>query len=212
MSYIVNFTNNSTNTGYACIFQQDSDIVVPGVLSLAWLSALCDPGASASFTWGTTFDFFWGVPFIPAPVASPYYHTYDALPANVTGTTLTNQVTLDNNGAFRFINQTAGAAPNNLYITQDGTIPAGVAYVGIGMSGSGTFVVPATENTLLTFTPNLTPTTYYVIFGPYPQGAILNLSELAIAPLTITFPAGENTAAVTLNNNNTWATPTYSNS
>lgn len=212
MSYIVNFTNNSANTGYACIFQQDSNIGVQGVLPLAWLSVLCDPSSTAAtFNWDTTFCFFWGVPYIPPPQASPYYHTYGILSANVTGTTLTNQVTLDYNGAFQFTNQTAGAAPNNLYITQDGTIPAGEAYVGIGMDGAGTFVVPATENTSLMFTPNLTPTTYYVTFGPYPQGAVLNLEDLTIPPLEITFPAGENTATVVLQNTNTWATPAYSN-
>jgi hypothetical protein len=69
-------------------------------------------------------------------------------------------------GAFTFKpgNATPTPSPGNLYIREQATLPSGQASVGIGMSGSGTVVVPAEPNQDLVFTPH---PTFWITAGAF---------------------------------------------
>lgn len=194
--YSVVFVNNSDQTGSACIYQQDPNIGVPDVMSLAWFSQIAAPTTTVVFQWTINYNFVWSETgnLVPGVVFTAS-QTWDAdLSSN-------NQVTFTNNGgAYTFQNLTAGPSQGNLYIQQAGTIPADQASVGVGMSGFGTFVVQAEPNMNLIFTPQ---PEYWITFGNYIQGQVMDITEVS-NPGQIQFPANVYSMTATLNSDNTW--------
>ena len=169
--YSVLFENQSTLDGRVCIFQQDPNINVPNVMSLAWFTEAVHPNTQANFTWTIDYSFVWaetgllqtGVFFIASQV----------LPADLAQN---NQVTLQYyGGAYAFGPVSAGPSGGNLYISEAGTVPAQQAAVGIGMSGNGTFAVQAEPNVNLVFTPH---PTYWIAYGSYQPGEVLDIQSM----------------------------------
>lgn len=72
--------------------------------------------------------------------------------------------------------------------------------VGIGMSGSPTFVVNAQPNMNLTFTPH---PEYWIAFGNFNAGEVIDVQAISNAA-KIDFPPGIVAMNVTLNQDNTW--------
>src|SRR4051812_15725004 len=76
-----------------------------------------------------------------------------------------NQITLSYdsvNHVFFFNHQTAGQQANTFTITEDGSLPANAAAVGIGMAGRATFAVQAMPNMTVQISP--TGAAYWVTF------------------------------------------------
>lgn len=194
-NYSLTFINNSDQEGDACVYQQDPDLGVANVQSLAWFTKAANPTTTVEFDWSIDYSFVWSETgnLVPGVV-------FIASQAWAADLSTTNQVTFTNNGAFTFENQTVGAGEGNLYITEDGTIPVDVASVGIGMSGFGTFAVDAEPNYNLVFTPH---PEYWITFGTYTQGEVMNISESTNAA-QISFPANVYAMTATLNADNTW--------
>jgi hypothetical protein len=194
--YSVIFVNNSTQTGSACMYQQDPDIAIPDVMSLAWFTKATRPTTKVLFTWSIDYNFVWSETgtLVPGVVFSAS-QTWDA------DLSTSNQVTFsDAGGAYTFQDQRQGARPGSLYITEDGTIPAGRASVGVGMSGFGTFAVQAQPNMNLVFTPH---PEYWITFGNYVQGEVMDISSVN-NPALITFPPNVYSMTAILNADNTW--------
>lgn len=168
--YTLTAINNSTNAGNFCVFQQDPDLGVSNVLSLAWFSKFAHPSTVVKFTWTIEYNFVWSETGVLTPgVVFDASQTFDADLQN------SNQITLTYAGGYNFINQTKGPKPGILYIKEDSTIPPKQASVGIGMSGFGTFVVQAQPNLNLNFSPH---PRYYIAFGNFTQGEVLDISEM----------------------------------
>jgi hypothetical protein len=194
--YSVVFVNNSDQTGSACIFQQDPDIGIPDVMSLAWFAQIAAPTTRVSFQWSIQYNFVWSETgqLVPGVV----FTASQTWNADLSGN---NKVSfVNNNGAYTFQNQTTGPSQGNLYITEGGTIPQHQASVGVGMSGFGTFVVQAEPNMNLIFTPK---PEYWIIFGNYIQGQVMDISETTAAG-QIQFPTNIYSMTATLNADNTW--------
>lgn len=196
-TYSLVFKNNSNNSGYACVYQTDSDISDPNVLSLAWLAKSSYPATMVRFQWSLDYCFVWSetgrlVPGVQFNAAQ----RWDA------DLSTRNQVTLANNGgAFTFQNQQAGPRQGTLTIRQDGAIPLGQASVGIGMAGAGTFVRQAQPNMMISFTPH---PRYWIAFGDFQAGEVLDVGEIS-NPYEIAFPAGVTSMTAILNADNTWS-------
>lgn len=168
--YTLTAINNSSNAGNFCVFQQDPDLGVSDVLSLAWFSKFAYPDTTVKFTWTIDYNFVWSETGVLTPgVLFDASQTFDADIQN------SNQITLTYAGGYNFINQTKGPKPGILYIREDSTIPPKHASVGIGMSGFGTFVVQAQPNLNLNFSPH---PRYYIAFGNFTQGEVLDISEM----------------------------------
>ena len=201
VKYSLTFVNNTTNAWSACVYQTDPDINIPNVQSLAWFAEVAAPTTTVLFQWQIDYAFTWGEtgPLVPGVI----YSASQTWPANLT---TTNQVTLTQPQSpqgpyYTFSNQTIGPNPGSLYISEDNTVGLGNASVGIAMSGAGVFVVEAEPNLNLIFTPH---PVYWITFGMYEQGEVLNITEITNSQ-EIAFPPGVYAMTATLNADNTWS-------
>ena len=196
VQYSLTFLNNSSNTWDACVYQNDPDLGNPNVQSLAWFSKTAAPTTKILFSWTVDYSFVWSETgqLIPGVLFSASQN-WDA------DLSSTNQVTFTKSGgAFTFQNQTKGPQGGTLYIGEDGTIPKNTASVGIGMSGSGVYVVQAQPNITATFTPH---PVYYITFGTYTQGEVLDIGQIT-NDAQIAFPPNVYAMTAILNADNTW--------
>src|SRR6478752_3202453 len=167
VTYSLVFQNQSTNQGSGCVYQEEPNLGLPNVLSLAWFSKVAAPNTTITFSWSIDYSFVWAETGLLIP--GVMFMAGQTLPADLS---TTNSVTLSYlGGAYQFQNQSSGPNAGSLYIREDGTVPLKMASVGIGMSGSGTFAVQAQPNMNLIFTPH---PKYYITFGNFSRGEVLD--------------------------------------
>ena len=198
--YQLTVTNNSTQYQDLCIYQKAPDLGVANALSLAWLVAPAHPGTTVTFTWTVDYSFVWGETGTLQPGVA--FKPQQAIPANPNSLG-SNQIQFDyRNGAFTFIPGSAGGSPKlgSLYIRELAAIPPNTAAVGIGMSGAGTFVVPAQPNMNLVFTPH---PQYWITFGNYTSGQVLDLEDIT-SEIEVSFD-GTFSKRVVLDAGNNWS-------
>lgn len=193
--YSIVFSNHSRNSGSFCVFQKPVNISVPDVSSVAWFAQLCNPQTNCMFTWSLDYCFCWGSPGFVTPGVR--FFANQMIPADLV---TQNLVTLDYNSAFLFTPTTQGAIPGTLTIAQTNNVPFDKGYVGIGMSGSCTNVVPAQPNLTLTFTPLPTPT-YYVLFDKVYPSQLLSEQQVSQS-IPVTFLDGQYTMYIDINGRN----------
>jgi rhizosphere induced protein len=194
--YSLIFVNNSTQTGSACVYQQDPDTTDPNVMSLAWFAKAAAPTTTLQFDWTVDYSFVWSETGTLKP--GVMFTASQNLPADLS---TSNQVQFTTaGGAYTFQNQSQGGQAGTLYVLEDNTIPPNQASVGIGMSGSGTFAVQAQPNITAEFTPH---PEYWITFGNYTAGEVLDVTTIT-ASANIAFPANTYSMTATLGSNNTW--------
>ncbi|HEV7242276.1 MAG TPA: protein rhiA [Thermoanaerobaculia bacterium] len=197
--YQLTVSNNSTQYQDLCVYQKMPDLGVPNALSLAWLVAPSWPGTTVTFTWTVDYSFVWGQTGSLKPGVT--FRAQQAVPAspNSLGS---NQIQFDyRNGAFTFIPGPAAGSPQlgSLYIRELSAIPLNTAAVGIGMSNSGTFVVPAQPNMNLVFTPH---PQYWLTAGDITIGQVLDFEQLT-NEIEVPFDSAFSMRAV-LDSGNNW--------
>lgn len=199
-TYSLRATNNSSNAGDFCLYQQCACTEVPRAMSIAWFAKRNHPHTSVAFRWRIEYSFLWSESGILAPGA-----VVDASQVFAANLQNLNKITLTyTDGAYNFINQTKGAQPGKLYIVQDQNIPLKQACVGIGISGLGTCVVQAQPNMTLNFNPC---PNYYLAFGAYTQGEVLEAATIN-NPVEILYPANVYSMTAILNPDNSWSVTT----
>lgn len=193
--YSLRFLNSSNDRGSACVYQTDPENSDPDRMSLAWFCKFSFPLTSVVFSWETNYSFVWGETgrLVPGVVFGAR-QTLNADPSSG------NQVSFGYQGdSYQFYDQTAGH-PGSLSIKEDGAIWSKKTAVGIGMSGSGTFVQQAAADTLLTFNPH---PRYWIAFGDYVQGEVLDVEQISNSA-EINFPSGVTRMRAILNMENKW--------
>lgn len=196
-TYEIIFTNDSSQIVDVCVYQQNPALNIAGVQTVAWIVAEAYPTTVVDLDWSDTYGFVWSE--LEEVGSSTTIGTGQVWLANLT---TMNQVTLTYpDDAFTFKDQTQGAAQNILYVVQDGTIPSGYGYVGIGMSGLATFVTETQANMNLNYPPD---PEFWVTFGTYSEGELLTM-PLPNASVQIIFPNNVYSMAVILNSDNTLA-------
>lgn len=199
--YSIVFNNQSQNDWTFCCFQQDEDLKVSGVMSLAWFTKRCDTNSSCTFTWSIDYSFVWAETGALTPGVT--FAASQTIPADLKSN---NLITLDYDGAFHFGTLGTGTPQGSLYIEQTNNIPPNKGAVGIGMSHAGTFVVQAQSNIDVTFTPH---PTYYVAFGEFQQGEVLDEQQMTLGA-KVEFEPNVYVMYATLDAGNRWnisATP-----
>lgn len=204
-SYSITFINNSVNDATFCLFQQDDNLSKsPNVFPLAWFTQFVNADTQVKYTWDITYHYVWADTGNLVPGV-----TFEAGQTVPIGDLKAGpSITLNNNGAYRFIDNNAnGATPNSITIFEDATVPLNLASVGIGMSGAGTFAVQAQPNQRLSFTPH---PEYWCAFGTYSKGEVLDIQQLSNIQ-QVEFDPGCYNMVVTLQKDNTWVvTPSNS--
>ena len=194
--YILNVINNSTQTGSFCIFQEQPDINMPGITTLAWLAKPAHPSTLLEFVWGLDYSFVWSRSTNLKP--GTIVKTSQAWDANLS---TMNKVKFDlTNGAYTFSNQSQGAHEENLYIEQTNRVNSNEASVGIGMSGKGTFLVSSQPNMNVIMTPK---PTYWLVFGDFKEGEVLDTTKITETALRLQYK-GTKVMNVEFTGNNTW--------
>ncbi|TCT01081.1 protein rhiA [Aquabacter spiritensis] len=194
--YTLRFINNSSATRSFLTYQQDPNIGVPDVVSLAWFAKQARPGTVIDFKWTIDYSFVWsetgelkpGVTFIASQV----------VPADPAGV---NKIQFDYvSGAYGFEAPTTGGSPGSLTINTASGFPPNQASIGIGMSGAGTFAVQAYPNDNAIFTPH---PQYWVAFGNFLPGQVLDTTTIN-NPANVAFPVNVYAMVATLNSDFSW--------
>ncbi|MCW6088596.1 protein rhiA [Clostridium sporogenes] len=196
MEYSVIFKNESANSGDVCIYQEDPDLDID-IASLAWLTKSIHPMTTVKFTWSTDYIFIW--------IKTDKLHSKTIIQSSeIMNTDLNknNMVELSyEDNAYMFKNlQTNLDKADELYIVENESIPLNDAFVGIGMSGVGTFVKQAQPNRNLSFKPN---PQYWITFGRYSQGEVLDTNRINNKVL-LGFKPNLYSLTVTLKEDNQW--------
>jgi rhizosphere induced protein len=198
--YTLTIKNRAAYPAYFMIFQNDPTSWSPNAMALAWFSKFSNPSPTTQikFTWSVDWGFSWADTGILQP--GIMYEASETLAA----TSTVNKVTLDYNGAYRFIDPTKGPDSSRLYLQQNGSIPINSsASVGVTMSGNTVYATQARPNVNLTFSPH---PTYYLAYGQYVQGDVIDVSAVN-NPLELPYATGVYSLQTTLNADGTWTPP-----
>ena len=103
-------------------------------------------------------------------------------------------------GAYHFVESDHKTTQGNLGILCDGSIPAGKASIGIGMSGNPVFARSADPNLQYTF--GLHPK-YWIAFGDFEEGEVIDLNRMT-QRYEIKFPVNQYERSIRLTASNTW--------
>jgi len=193
----INFVNNSINPGTFMVFQQDPNMAMPEITSLAWVTKFANPNTQGFFSWSINYNFSWREnESVTSEITSG---TSQSFPAGEDLLTM-NGITLTYDKGYSFIDPIDQSPAGSMYIKQDGTIPLKQATVGIGMSGAPAFMVQAQPNMELVFTPQ---PEYWIAFGEFIQGQIIDIQEMT-SSAQVLFPPGITKMKATLNADNSW--------
>ncbi|CRK60293.1 hypothetical protein [Alloactinosynnema sp. L-07] len=201
--YTLRVVNDSTNFVDMCVYQEDPNLGVPNVLSLAWFAKPAYP-----IRWTVDYSFVWSETGTLVP--GVYFDASQTWPADPTVNGVTTETKAGNQigfshpsaNAYTFTSTpTDGAQVGSLYIKEASNIPLKRASIGIGMSGAGTFAVQSQPNLNLTFTPH---PVYYLAAGTYSQGEVLDIGSIT-DKTDIRFPAGVFSMTATLGEDNQWS-------
>lgn len=195
--------NSGTFKGNISIFQKQPDLETIGAMSLTWLTKRTNPNTKLTFNWTEDYWFVWSEENILKP--GVVFSTSQTILANLR---TNNKIRLEKNKyGYLFKNQvTDSIHSGELIIEESGLIPGGEASVGIGMSGFGTFIWETEPNVDLVIQPK---PQYWVTYGMFDQGEILNTQQLVNKSLKIKYPMNKYNATVTLKSDNTWGTIIY---
>ena len=187
--YSLTGINGSSSPGSFAVFQKPP--ANPVSFPLAWLTRSATPRAEVTFTWSVDYSFVWsetgvinsGINFSGRQIipADPDKLNYVKL-------------TADNYGATDFKPPNGSGSTGALTIVQLSDVVPDRASVGIGMSGSGTTVVPAAPNKTAVF--KLHPN-YWVVFGNYQAGEVIDVEDTTGA-IEVTYPDGLTSRTVTI--------------
>jgi hypothetical protein len=172
--YSLTCINNSAQLGCFAIYQKAPSLTVPSnVLSLAWFARPAHPGSRVTFKWDVDYSFVWSETGILKPGIS--FDASEVIPADPYGSNFV-QLTEDKWGATYFDGIAGTGTNGSLTIKQLGNVVPNRTSVGVGMSGSGTYIVQASPNMTAVFTPH---PNYWVLFGNYQQGQVMDIEDVS---------------------------------
>lgn len=168
------------------------------IFSLAWFASpfVIMPGNKISFEWEIVYNFVWGANGIVIPgVTFSASGDIDCDPAGDNTSTFSAQPGPNLSAAVT-------APPSGSLVIKDAAdVPNNAFTVGIGMSGTGTYVVQAGPSLTHQFTP--TPS-YWVAAGvDVKVGTVLNIQTVTTTA-EVKFPANVFSKTLTLNDSNKW--------
>jgi len=186
--------------GQVCLFQTATHPEPMDVVSLAWFTKHVRSGTSARIDWTADYLFSWSRQ--GSLTAGLVYKSSQTWSADLTNRNAIDFVKEDYMDAYTFQNQTSGPEEGYLFISQNRHVSADECAVGIGMSGSSTFVANSQPNMRFTFESN---TQLWIAFGDFQQGEVLDIAKVTPSAQKITFTADQYSINAVLQKDDTWA-------
>lgn len=183
-NYSVKITNHSLVNGKMCLFQKMPD-QRDDIFSLAWLTKQCNKGSSVKFKWEIDYCATWAETGVLRPGV-----TFEAGASMMVDPSNTAQNSLGFtyvDGGFSFEDTGKTTPAGNIGIYPTDKIPNNKASIGVGMNGESAFATQALMNYNFIFIPKVK---YYLIFGNYTQGTVMDLSASTDA-FELKFPPNE---------------------
>ena len=196
--YSVQVVNNSETAWKFFVYQSPPSDVSD--LTLAWFASpfRIPSGGDTQFDWDINYQFMWSATGIVKPgITFTASGQKDCDPQDANTTTFTFQ-----DDTPDLSEPVPGGDKGNLYIHDGHNVPSKTFAVGVGMSGSGTFVVNAGPNLGHTLTP--TPAYYIAAIDEVKVGEIMDIKTIT-QTAEIKFPSGVTTMVATLQSDNTWS-------
>ncbi len=175
--YSLKVKNESQNTGDFCVYATEPEGNRNNIYSLAWFTKRVKPNTTVTFKWRVDFSFMWTETGILKP--GVLFDASETLGTDPSDISINSTVLTHDGGAYAFIEPYAAehkTSRGNMGIFTDDSIPHGMASIGIGISGNAAFATQATPNYSFTFLPHLK---YWITFGDYVEGKVLDLSKKA---------------------------------
>jgi hypothetical protein len=172
-TYSLRLENASNFAGDFCVYAtapENKD----SIYSLAWFTKRCVPESAATFLWDVNFSFMWEESGLLVPGVT--FKADQDKPTEPNDIARNSIVLTHEGGSYDFIppySPKHKTTKGNMGIFTDGTIPHGKAALGIGINGASAFATQATPNFTFTFIPHLR---YWVTFGNYIKGEVLDLN------------------------------------
>lgn len=193
--YSLTLVNNSSSPGTFALFQRPPTGSTD-VFPVAWFARATQPHTQVTVQWTEDHSFVHGETGVLRPGVT--FNASQIVAADPMGQ---NYIRLSNDlgGGSCFSPPDTCGSTGSLTIEQGRDVAAERSGVGIGMSGAGTFVVQATPNRTLAFTPH---PNYWVAFAEHFQaGEVLDLDNIS-GEVEVTFPGSTTSRTVTLQPNN----------
>jgi hypothetical protein len=202
--YSLSVKNDSPNSGSICVYttSPDTQQVQQDLRSLAWFTKPTNPNGQVRFTWELNFSFAWAESGLLVP--GVFFEAGEIIGADPSDDGKNKAYFDRQNGAYLFGDTGQAMPPSKgaLAITTSKIIPNGRASVGVGINGKAALAVNATPNYQFTFIPKIQ---YWLAFGNFKEGVVLDLNSMVRNIPEIKFPAGVYDLQVTLREDNTWS-------
>lgn len=198
--YSLRLTNNSPLGGNMCLYQRHPDQESQADLfSLAWQCQNCPPGSTVTFSWSLDLGFAWAETGPLGPGA--FFVPAQSIRADPNTAGKRSVIFRSADQGYELEAGPAEPEAGYLNFQTDNSLPLNRMAVALTVSGRPAFVRPAGPNLGFTFMPE---PHYWVAFGPFEAGQVLDSSELVMAT-EVTFPAGKRSAQAAFQRDCSWA-------
>lgn len=206
-SYRLHVTNNSNSFEQFAIYQNDPDLGVYNVMSLAWFAKGAHPGQHLLFEWNIDYSVMWSENGVTGS------------PGNVVKFVIGQEVSVnpsdtDDNGVeLTFANgvpllQTAALSAGtpqrgNIYVNELASLPdQNVGMIGLAIGGAPAYAAPAARNRLEVFTPH---PNYWVTAGNFQAGVALDAEEISSRSQNVAYGNGVTELWVNFDRGREWS-------
>ncbi|KRR23835.1 hypothetical protein CQ14_22645 [Bradyrhizobium lablabi] len=197
-TYKLKLVNQSEAPWFLYVYQGPRE-PSQGVLCPIWLCSpfMIAPTVNYSFKWTPTDIFAWGAVGIIEP--GVVFSANQILAADLETANSTN---FSMDPAPHFTTPEKGQSPGSLTIKAGSTVPADTFSIGIGMSDSATYVLPAVPNRIYMIKPS--PTIWIAAGTDVEVGMIIDTSAVK-QNFHVIFPPNVFEVTCTLDKNNKWS-------
>lgn len=197
-TYRLRVTNNSTIYEHFAVYQNDPDLGLPDVMSLAWFVKGAFPQQTVTFEWTETYSFALLAEKPPAQLIQTVpVDPYDPAKQQAQLGYAEGALTLKLGQAV------SDPKPGSIYLREFGDVPEeGAGIVGLVVDKQPAYALFPAPNTEVVFTVKQ-GANYWLTAGNVAPGAFLDIEEI-VTPAAIDFAPGVFDLTAVLGPDNTW--------
>jgi hypothetical protein len=206
-TYRLRVTNNSSAFEKFAVYQNDPDLGVYNLLSLAWFVKGAHPGQNLFFEWTTDYSVMWSESGITGTAGNAVKFTVgQEVPVDPSDTDR-NGVELSYLDGVPLLQPAKLAIgtsqPGSVYVNELSTLPdAGAGLVGLAVSGRPAYAAPAMRNRLEMFTPHAN---YWIAAGNFEAGVAIDAEEISAHAQNVEYVNGVYDMTVDFNRGREWS-------